>query len=196
MKFFALYLSLFAIVNPLGNLPIFVGLLGDLDKGKRCRIFRFASMAGFVILTVFTFAGQWIMANVFHISIEEFKIAGGILLLVVGIRNIVFPESNLHIASEDQIMDVGAVPMAFPLLVGPGAIVTSILILKEGGPLTALAVITLVFLSTALILNFSQTLFGLMGRLGSLLISRIMQIFIMAIGVSFMLSGIRSLLMG
>jgi multiple antibiotic resistance protein len=86
---------------------------------------------GYVTLIILTFTGQWIMERIFHIRISEFQIASGIVLIIVAVRNIILREHQDGSSRPHDIINLGVVPIAVPLLVGPGAIATGILILNS-----------------------------------------------------------------
>ncbi len=183
-------LALIAILNPLGNVPIFLEYTEGLDDRLRKRLFDTAIAAGFVTLLVLTFTGKGILLYFFQITIDEFRIAGGILLTVIAVQRILSPSQHHDALSGDKVLEMGVVPLAIPLLVGPGAIVTSILILDRDGWLIALISLTSAMALSWVILRGSSLLHKVLGRFGSLVISRIMYIFIAAIGVNFLLNGI------
>jgi len=185
-------LAVLAIINPLGNLPIFVNMTSDLDQQTRNRLFNLATSTGYVTLMILTFTGKLIMEKIFHIQIGEFQIAGGILLIVVAVRNTLFPEQRSSGKKSDNVMEIGVVPIAVPLMVGPGAIATGILMLNSNNWLVVMVSITLAFMVTWVVLRCSGFLMKLIGNIGSLVMSRILQIFIAAIGVHFLLAGIFS----
>lgn len=186
-------LALFAIVNPAGNLPVFSEMTEDLDNKARQAVYRVAVLTGLVTLLSMTLTGRWIMSSVFQINILEFRIAGGLLLTVIAIKYIVFSaaKGSVHTAqSLQEIMNLGAVPMAVPLLVGPGSIVTGILILDRDGYFITISAILTVFLLTWGLLFISPWINRLLGKIGSIVVSRVLWIFLAAIGVHFLLTGI------
>ncbi|MBN1141767.1 MAG: MarC family protein [Deltaproteobacteria bacterium] len=186
-------LALFAIVNPVGNLPVFSEMTEDLDPPGRQSVYRVAVLTGLVTLLTMTLTGKWIMSSVFQINILEFRIAGGLLLTVIAIKYIVFAAAKgaVHSAQTVQeIMNLGAVPMAVPLLVGPGSIVTGILILDRDGYLITISAILTVFLVTWALLYLSPWINRMLGKIGSIVVSRVLWIFLAAIGVHFLLTGI------
>lgn len=99
-------ISLFIIVDPFGNIPIFIGLTEKLDKNQRRKVFQVASLTGFMLLIVVALAGQQIF-NFFAISLESFMIAGGILLLIVSVRILIAGGWEERTISPESI---GAVP--------------------------------------------------------------------------------------
>jgi multiple antibiotic resistance protein len=185
------FLSLFAVVNPLGNLPLFSSVASSLDVPSRRRLFNTATLVGLVTLLVLALCGQWVMDVIFRIEIPEFKIAGGVMLTVIAVRGVVFGSHQTRPSNNEDLLEFGVVPLAVPLLVGPGAVVTAILILNRDGVAVATSSIAAVFVLTWLILQSSPLLHRLIGRLGSLAMSRILHIFIGAIGAHFLTSGIK-----
>ncbi len=185
------FLALFAIVNPLGNLPLFSNLATAVDSATRRRLFNTAAATGLVTLLLLAIFGQWVMDRVFRIEMSEFKIAGGIMLTVIAVRNVAFGSPETHLDNSQDVLEFGVVPLAVPLLVGPGAVVTAILVLNRDGIAIATTSIVAVFAATWLILQMSTLLHRLIGKLGSLAMSRILQIFIGAIGAHFLTSGIK-----
>ena len=197
--FFRAVISLFAIVDPIGGLPVFISLTRGLSEAERRRIFRFAVLTAFLLIIAFALVGSFILQYVFHITISEFTFAGGLLLVVVGIREIIMsgsfsdangkPQANPD--KREHFQAVAVSPIACPLLAGPGTIVTVILFEGQHGLFFAIAVCVVVFSLTMLVLAFASRLSKFMGRLGMLAVERIMQIFIIAIGVHFMFMGFR-----
>jgi len=188
--FFNAVLALLSIVNPITVIPMFSELGGQLEKPDRNRLYNIAVLAAFVTLLILTFSGRWIMEYVFHINVAEFRIAGGILLTVIAVKQIAFYKHEDHAHDKSGIMELGIVPLGFPMLVGPGSIVTSILILDRDGWLVAILAWASVFLLTWIIVRSSHVLARLMGRYGTLVLARVLWIFIAAIAVRFLVSGI------
>lgn len=192
-------LALFAILNPIGNIPLFSDLTDGLDKKSRFTVYNITVVTGFVTLLVMTLTGRWIMSVVFQIDIIEFRIAGGILLTVLAVKHIIFSENRKAPAedgAERKIMELGAVPMAVPLLVGPGSIVTGILLLDRDGVVITISAIVTVFLVCWVLFQLSPMINHVMGKIGRMVVSRILWIFIAAIGVHFLLSGIKDAFAG
>jgi multiple antibiotic resistance protein len=177
---------LFIIVDPFGNIPIFATLTEGMDK-KQCRkTFNIASIVSFVVLIVFAFLGQ-VIFSVFGISIDSFEVAGGILLFIIAIRILISGGSREYVDSPESL---GAVPIAMPLLVGPGAITTSILSLQQyGAAVTALAIFVVILL-TWVILRFIGGVYRVLGKTGSVVIARAMALIIAAIAVQYVLVGL------
>ena len=189
-------LSIFAIVNPIGGLPTFIALTEDTTTQERRRVFRLAGMTALVMISVMALFGRFLLHDVFQIDINQFAFAGGLLLVVIGIRGIVVaPDPRKHLATDDneRRMDqvrLAVTPIASPLLVGPGSIVNVMLIDNQHGRLFALGTCVVAFVGVMLILNYAHILYRLMGRVGALAVGRMMQIFIVAIGIKFCFSAL------
>ncbi len=180
-------ISLFIIVDPFGNIPIFIGLTEKIGREERKKIFHTATLAGLVLLLAFAIAGKEIL-NIFGITLQSFMIAGGILLLIIAIRILIAGGWEEHITPES----VGVVPIAVPLLVGPGAITSTILNLQENGILVTVISVMIVFTVVWLILRFIEPIYRMLGRVGSTIIARVMALLIAAIAVQYIINGLQS----
>ena len=182
-------ISLFIIVDPLGNLPILVSLTEKMDKEERKRTFQVATATGIILLLFFALLGEQILI-IFRISMQSFMIAGGILLLLIAMRMLLTGSWDEGESSQES---VGVVPIAIPLLVGPGAITTTILNIRLFGVAITVASVLIVFFIVWLTLRFIDQIHRLLGRSGSLIISRVMALIIAAIAVEYILEGIYGL---
>jgi multiple antibiotic resistance protein len=200
--FFQAAIGIFAVVNPVGNLPVFVGLTEHVDTDERRRLFRLAGVTALIVISVMAVAGKLLLRYVFHISIDEFRFGGGLLLVVVGVRSIVGAGYSAaltpSVADDPEIRKrenakLAVSPIAVPLLVGPGSIVTVMLTSDQNGELFALAACIVTFAVVILVLNYAHVAYRLMGRTGALAIGRVMQIFIIAIGVKFCMRSLASM---
>jgi multiple antibiotic resistance protein len=179
-------LALFIIVDPFGNIPLFMNLTEKMPKEQRRKVFNTATLVGFILLLAFAFAGQEIF-SVFGVSIFSFEVAGGILLLIIAIK-ILISGSLLEMPESPE--SIGAVPIAMPLLVGPGAITTTIFNLQTYGiVVTALSVFAVLTL-TWLILRYVSSVYRFLGKTGALVIARVMALFIAAIAIQYVLFGV------
>lgn len=179
-------ITLFIIVDPFGNIPIFIGLTKGFTREARQKAFRTAVLTGFVLLVFFALVGHQVFA-LFGISIHSFMIAGGLLLLIIAIRILVRGEWEEKPAQPETI---GVVPIAFPLLVGPGAITTTILNLQTSGLTIALLSVLLVFAAVQIVLMFIEPIYNFLGSSGTLVISRLMALLIAAIAIQYILDGV------
>jgi len=181
---------LFIIVDPFGNVPIFMGLTEKFSNAQRSKVFNTAISVGVVLLLVFAFTGHEIFL-IFGISVESFEVAGGLLLLITSMRILV---SGSLYESTEPMESLGAVPIAMPLLVGPGAITTTILNLKLYGTLVTIVSVLVVLFLTWVILRYVNSIYRVLGKTGSVVIARVMSLLLAAIAVQFILVGITQFL--
>jgi multiple antibiotic resistance protein len=182
-------IALFVVVDPLGNVPIFIGLTKNLDKTQIRNTFRSAIITGLILLFLFAFAGQQIL-NLFGISLNSFMVAGGLLLLIIAVRLLV---AGGWLEPSTSPESIGAVPIGFPLLVGPGAITTTILILQSSGIFVTIFSVLITFVIVWVVLRFIDPLYKILGRNGSLVVTRLMAMFIAAIAVQYIVQGVKNL---
>lgn len=178
--------ALFIIVDPLGNVPVFMSLTHGMTHMQRKRTLRTATIVAFALLLVFALVGQRVL-EIFGISLYSFMIAGGILLLFLAMKMLVAGKWEEAVSPED----VGAVPIAFPLLVGPGAITSAMMTLQSSGLMVTLISVIIVFGITWFILNFIERIHSLLGKTGSAVVSRVMAVFLAAIAVGFIINGVK-----
>jgi multiple antibiotic resistance protein len=183
-------IALFIVVDPLGNIPIFMGLTDKIPKEKKRKVYNTAVLVGFVLLLIFAFTGQEIF-SLFGISIGSFEIAGGILLLIIAIRVLVSGNMQENVESPESI---GAVPIAMPLLVGPGALTTTILNLQTFGTVVTVLSVIIVLSSAWIILRFIDRVYRFLGKTGALIIARVMALLIAAIAVQYIVNGVTMLI--
>lgn len=178
-------ITLFIIVDPFGNIPIFISLTKGMVRESRQKAFRTALFTGFVLLISFALVGQQIF-TFFGISLYSFMIAGGLLLLMISVRILVRGEWEESAPPES----IGVVPIGFPLLAGPGAITATIINLQASGVIVTIIAVLIVFAAVQIILRFIDHVYRLLGKSGSLVISRLMALLTAAIAIQYILEGI------
>ncbi|MHB8604224.1 MAG: MarC family protein [Thermoplasmatota archaeon] len=201
-QFFAITVSVFAIVNPLGAIPVYVSLCHRYTASEKLRVVTKAVAVGFGVLVLFGLAGQKIF-EIFSITIPAFRIAGGILIFKVAF-DLLHGERPRSDSNEIEIADaleresVGITPLGVPLLTGPGAI-TTVMILVAGT--TSFFDATLVYLACAvtfaaafILLAFADRILAYMGRSGLMVFSRIMGLILAAIAVEFIVRGLHDIM--
>jgi multiple antibiotic resistance protein len=179
-------LALFIIVDPFGNIPIFVGLTENVQDAQKKRVYNTAAIVGTVLLLVFAFAGTGLL-SLFGLSIYSFEVAGGILLLIIAIRILISGSMHENVESPESL---GAVPIAIPLLVGPGAITTTIFNIQQYDTIIAILAVLVVMAITWITLRYISKVYKFLGKTGSLIIARVMALLIAAIAVQYILTGV------
>ncbi len=177
---------LLLILDPLGNLPLFMAATHDKTSAERRKTFTLATFVAFLLLVLFMLGGITVL-NLFRVTLADLQIAGGLLLLIIAVRIVLFGHWG---ADEDEQTSI--VPLACPLLTGPGAI-TATLVLQAtyGLALTTVAVVVS-FLVTWAILMFGEKLFQVLGKTGSAVLAQVMALLLATIAVQFIRSGISS----
>ena len=182
--------SLFVVVNPIGKVPIFISLTEKMEKRNKKLVSKNAIITTAVLLTIFAVAGIQLL-SIFGITIFSFMIAGGILLFIISIEFLTHGEWRYGSSSTSG--DSGIVPLAFPLLAGPGAITTVIISLQAYGWIVSILSIIFVVSLTYLVLQLGNPLLRILGRRGSLVTTRVFAIFLAAIAVQYIVEGLRKL---
>lgn len=193
--------SLFALSNPLSAVPVMATLTEGYSESERRNVIRKAISVQVGMFIGFMFLGEYIFTGL-GINIADFEIAGGVLLFKVAFDMLQGRLSNTKITPVEQAEysereAVGIVPLGVPFLAGPGSVTTAIIYFnsKSNGLMDRLSVIAAVFVLAVLsfiILRYSTVIIDRIGKSGSLIISRIMGLLIAAIGVSFIVTGITS----
>ncbi|ALN73329.1 MULTISPECIES: MarC family protein [unclassified Aureimonas] len=199
------FATLFVIIDPIGLAPLFLGLTPGLAMADRRRLALRACLIAFVILAVFALAGVAVLQTL-GVSLGAFRVAGGLFLFWIAFE-LVFEkrktrkEKDAETAmTEHEVYEIAAVPLAIPLLAGPGAI--SAVILLSGalpgptGQISLLLVIAAVVGATYLMLSVAHRLDRFLGQTGRAVVTRLLGVLLAALAVQFVADGIASLIEG
>lgn len=193
-------MAFFAIMNPISNLPAYMALVAD-DSQKISRKIAFRSLLiAFVIITVFIFSGDFIF-KVFGITIVSFRIAGGILVAVIGYHMINGNHSPSYKGMEQQAvnsdpMSIAISPLAMPLFAGPGTITTA-LSLANGGlrnQLITVVAFALLCVITYLLLRSAKQIAGFLGKNLMKIITKMMGLLLFSIGIQMIIVSVQTLI--
>ena len=199
-QFFYAFMAFFAIMNPISNLPAYMALVAD-DSQKISRKIAFRSLLiAFVIITVFIFSGDFIF-KVFGITIVSFRIAGGILVAVIGYHMINGNHSPSYKGMEQQAvnsdpMSIAISPLAMPLFAGPGTITTA-LSLANGGlqnQLITVVAFSLLCVITYLLLRSAKQIAGFLGENLMKIITKMMGLLLFSIGIQMIIVSVQTLI--
>jgi len=183
------FIALFVVMDPFGSLPLIINLTKGMPlKEVKRNIDRSVFVAG-VLLYVFLFMGMQIF-HFFGINIESFQIAGGIILLIMGVLY-VFGAPLKYAKSHSSDLSV---PIGTPLLTGPGVIMTTIILVKKDGTLVTVIAAFLTLLATWLILINSSRIYKALGEHWTNVISRVTGIILAAIAIEFIKGGVLSII--
>ncbi|MCX5677569.1 MAG: MarC family protein [Candidatus Omnitrophica bacterium] len=185
-------LILFAIVNPIGSIPLVLQLTDGMPLKARRRVFNMAVYTSAIILFLFILAGKWILSNFFQIQLPDLMAAGGLLLLIIAIDHLIFGAlvKNVRASKKQDTHHVGAVPLACPILAGPGAMMTVLVIFSEYGYLIAAGSVAIVLGITWIIIYFSDAIYRFLGEIVCLVLSKILCLFLAAIGIHLLMRGL------
>ena len=199
-QFFYAFMAFFAIMNPISNLPAYMALVAD-DSQKISRKIAFRSLLiAFVIVTVFIFSGDFIF-KVFGITIVSFRIAGGILVAVIGYHMINGNHSPSYKGMEQQAvnsdpMSIAISPLAMPLFAGPGTITTA-LSLANGGlrnQLITVVAFAILCVITYLLLRSAKQIAGFLGENLMKIITKMMGLLLFSIGIQMIIVSVQTLI--
>lgn len=198
MLYLEAILILFAVVDPIGNIPMFMNIGDRVPEGQSHLVYNTAIAVGAMILLVFSFAGNAILNHVFHINLADLQLAGGILLLIIAIDQLVFglQKKSVTVSGTSTASELGCVPLACPLLAGPGAMVTSLTTLERSGPAHAIVAIVAVFGFLWVVMRFIEPIHKFLGKLVCMVFSKVMCLFIAAIGIHMIMAGISEYMKG
>lgn len=197
--FITAFVTLFVIIDPIGLFPIFVSLTQGVPQRERRKIAIRACVTAFVLLSMFAFLGEAVLGGI-GISMPAFRIAGGILLFLTALdmlfeRRTKRREDQAEEAEEDY-PDPSIFPLAIPLLSGPGAITSVILLAgQDTGIQTTLSVLAVAALVLAIVFTLFLTagaLERLLGRTGITVITRLLGMLLAALAVQFILDGLKN----
>ena len=196
--FIYLFAALFSVLNPIGTVPIFVGLTQGDDEKERSRISLWTAIDVFLILVISYLIGQYVLMF-FGISIDALRIAGGLIIVNSGFSLLTGKFSktrgiNKKIESESQNRnDIALTPLAIPMLAGPGSMSLLIAFYQDHhAPLeivSAILAILAVSFTIFLILKSAHYLAKILGASGIVAISRIVGFIVIAIGIQYIISS-------
>jgi multiple antibiotic resistance protein len=191
--------SLFAITNPLSAAPIYLALTHGYTHEHQRRTLRIAILTGAVVLVVFALLGAAIFA-LFGITVDAFRIAGGLIIFAVGMDMLQARRARGKSTAEEEEEgmtreEVGVTPLGIPMIVGPGAITTVMVLMADADTLAhmvvVLAAIALVLGSIYATLGMAPRLIRLFGQTGLNVVTRIMGLLLTVIAIQFIVDGVR-----
>lgn len=183
-------LLLFAVVNPVGNIPVYDDLTRELERRERGHVMNLAVLTSLAVVVLFALIGDWSLTYLFNVNVDELAIAGGILLFVIALRGVTSARS-MYRNSQDRTM-LAVFPIAFPIMVGPGTITITILTTQAIGQILMVITAVVTFAFVFLIARNAHRLMRLLGPYASMMIARLFYIFLAAKAVAMVLDGIEN----
>ncbi len=189
--------SIFFIVDPLATIPAFLVMTSDDTEQKRRRMARQAAWTCFLVLTIFSLAGTLIF-KIFGITLPAFKIAGGLILFLVAIDMLQARRSGTQEVTEERMEgatkeEVGVTPLGIPMLAGPGAISTVMVLVGQSHnwwqAIPVFAAIAITAVASYMILAGANKVRRFLGETGIRILMRLMGLVLTAIAVQFVMNG-------
>ena len=198
--FLSAFITLFVIIDPPGCAPIYAGLTTGASPAQRRSMAWRACAIAFAILLFFLLLGEPLLAAL-HIQLDSFRIAGGLMLFLIALDMVFEKRTQRREKRAEQVMatpeveDVSVFPMAMPMLAGPGAI-ASVMLLESGargieGSLVVIAALVLVMLLTLLALLAAAPLMRIFGTGVEAVITRLLGVLLGALAAQYVIDGLR-----
>lgn len=187
-QFFLSFIPLFVAVDALGNMPFFLSLTsGMIPKQRRAVVNESVSVAS-ILAILFMLVGKWVL-RILDISVADFKIAGGILLLAISV-NLLLPGKTKFVSLPEGQESIGIFPLATPLITGPAVLTTTLIMVDHFGFLITFISIVLNMLIVWLVFAGSQQIFRFLGQGGTRAFSKVSDILLAAIAIMLIRRGI------
>jgi multiple antibiotic resistance protein len=193
------FMGFFAIMNPIANVPIFLGLTSDNDEKTTVAVALRSLMLAFLIVTIFSVAGK-IIFDLFGITLSAFRITGGLLVFFIGFHMLQGNQSKVqHPSEEDKqnsreaALSVAVSPLGMPILAGPGTITTAMNFSAGGGLMevvVTIAVFALLCVITYFLFIFGEKLVSYIGASALGVITRMMGLILAVIGTQMVTEGL------
>jgi multiple antibiotic resistance protein len=193
--------SIFFLVDPFAALPTFLAITEGADSARRRRIARKGALTALIVLGVFALTGEAIF-KLFGITLPAFELAGGIILLLIGLDMLEAKRSPTQEAVGDTVAaaqkeDAGIVPLGVPMLAGPGAITSVMVLVGQAQTHWQMAAILISIVFTAavcyLVLGHSDKVVRLLGDTGIRILVRIMGLLLVALAAQYFVNGLADL---
>jgi len=192
------FISLFTMIDPIGALPVYVSMTSKLSHKESRRVALRATLTAWLILMLFTLTGRFVF-DFFGISVNSLRVVGGIIFFIMGYEMLEARLSRTQSDKEsvsDYIEDIAITPLGIPLIAGPGAITTAIVLMNETTgilekQIALMLAITLVLALAFLFLIGARQVMHALGHSGNKILLRLMGLIVMAIAVEFFFNGLR-----
>ena len=179
------FIPLFVAIDIIGTVPIFLGYTHEISVAQRKKLILEALLAAFIVANIFLIGGKAVL-NFMGITIDDFRIAGGIILLVLSVNDIISSSEKRR----DPGTDIGVVPLGIPLIMGPAALTTILILIDNFGYLPTIFSMVLNFVIVGLILLNAQWLIKAIGQGGSRAFAKIASLLLASIAVMMIRVGV------
>ncbi len=188
----SVFLGFFAIMNPVANTAVFVGLAGKEDHSTQMRIAFKALIISFFIILAFAIFGK-IIFHLFGITLPALRITGGVLMFLIGYQMLHGESSRMHKPQDHDDVDISVSPLAVPILAGPGTIATAMNYSAAGGwvaIITTIVMFAILCLVTFICFVFGQKMVNAIGTSGLSIVTRLMGLILAVIGTQMLIAGV------
>ncbi len=189
--FLKAFMPLFFAIDAIGILPAFLSVTGDASLIQRRKVVNQAAVTAFGISVFFIFFGQTVF-KLLGITVSDFKVAGGLLLLILSIHDLIFDRGERRKAGADDT--IGIVPIGTPLIIGPGALTTLLLIVDTTGYTWTMVSLVLNLFIVWIVFYFSDKVVKVITKPGSIAVGKVFALFLAAIAVMLIRSGIEQII--
>ena len=187
------FMSFFAVMNPIANTPIFLGLTVGENKESKKKIAKTATFTAFIIVVSFVIAGKYIF-ELFGLTIPAFKITGGILIFYIGFEMLMSQKAKIHSSDSEDKNNISISPLAIPILAGPGTIVAAMNNVTNANLIhigIVISIFALMIYLTYLAFSFSDLIVKKVGTNLISVIGKLMGLVLAIIGTGMIVDGIK-----
>jgi multiple antibiotic resistance protein len=191
-KFWFCFIPIFMAVDVIGVLPMFMSFIEGLDRQKINRIIIQSVVTATIVAVIFLAIGK-VIFDLLGITVSDFMIAGGTLLFIISLNDLVYMERRW---SQIDPESLGAVPLGVPLIVGPAVLTMILILVSEYGPLATVAALIVNILIVGLTFWLYVPIMRLLGKSGARTVSKLAALLLAAIAVMMVRKGVMLLLAG
>ena len=189
-NFLLAFIPLFVAIDVLGTLPLFLGLTEGITEKRRKRLIIDATLTALVISLVFLGSGK-LLFSFLGITENDFRIAGGLVLLVLAINDLLFSHDT---ARKNPETTIGVVPIGIPLIMGPAALTTILILVDSYGTIWTVASIIINLIIVWVVFRNADQVLKILGKAGSRAFAKVASLFLAAIAVMMIRVGITEIL--
>ena len=195
MELAPVFVTLFVVIDPIGLVPLFIALTQGMTNRQRLAVGLRACIIAAILLTVFGLAGESLLAAI-GITMPAFQIAGGILLFLTALDMLFDRRTQRRSGHAAQVPDPSVFPLAMPLIAGPGAMASMILLVGQTDGWAGVAMVHGIMLAVLVVVmalfTVATPLERLLGPTGTMVVTRLLGMLLAALSVQFVLNGARA----
>jgi multiple antibiotic resistance protein len=185
------FIPLFVAIDVLGVVPVFLSLTDGMNRSQRHKLTTQATLTALAVSVVFVFGGRLIF-NFLGITENDFRVGGGIVLLVLAVTDLLFPPSK----QRSPESSAGIVPIGIPLIVGPAALTTILILVDSKGYVVTILSLLANLLIVWIVFRYSEVVVRLMGDAGSKAVAKVAALFMAGIAVMMIRVGLSGMIKG